>query len=131
MTNLSSAERDALLKVFNKSLFANDLDTLYSAATPDFAWRLAVGPGSPTPRTIRTRDALAAYLVERAKTYENLHYGDVATYHAPEATFNSFHLTGRLLATGELVDVLGLERYLFRDGKVMQKDAYWKPAETV
>ena len=131
MTRPPPAERDALLKVFNKSLFANDLDSFYSVAGIDFAWRLAVGRGSPTPRTIRTRDALSAYLVERAQTYENLHYGDVATYHALDATFNSFHLTGRLRATGEEVDVLGLERFLFRAGKVIQKDAFWKPVETV
>ena len=105
------------------------MDATYKVATPDFVWRLPIGPTSPLAREIRGREQLAAYLDERKQIYEKLRYSDIITYHARDATFNTFLLTGRKRSTGEAFGVHGLERFLFRDGKVMHKDAYWKRIE--
>ena len=127
---LTPRQRDEILSAFNKAMFARDVDAVYKVVTPDFVWRLPVGPTAPGAREVRSREQLAAYLDERARLYEGLRYADGITYHAPDASFITFHLTGRKRATGAAVDVHGLDRFLFRDGKVMHKDAYWKRIET-
>ncbi len=130
MSNLTAQQRDTILAAFNKALLARDMDAAYKVATEDFVWRLPIGPSAGVAREICGRDQLAAYLDERKVLYEKLRYNDIITYHAPDATFNTFHLTGIKRATGQALDVHGLERFLFRDGKVMHKDAYWKRIET-
>ncbi len=129
MTTPSPAERDTLFKAFNTAMFRRDMDGVYKAVTPDFVWRLPIGPAAPTARELRNRADLAAYLEERKRLYEDLRYENVVTYHAPDASFNTFQVTGRKRVTGEVVNVHGLERFLFRDGRIMQKDAYWKRIE--
>ena len=44
MTTPSPAERDVLLTAFSKALFARDVEAIYRAVTPDFVWRLPIGP---------------------------------------------------------------------------------------
>jgi ketosteroid isomerase-like protein len=126
MTELSTARRDALMRLFNKAMFARDMQALYQAVTEDFVWRVAIGPAAPVARELGGPDAIAAYLDERTRTYENLRFNDVVTYHAPTCSFVSFRLTGHRRADASAVDVLGLERFAFRDDRIALKDAYWK-----
>lgn len=125
MTMPSAVDRDALLTAFSKALFARDVDAVYRTVTPDFVWRLPIGPHAPVAREIASREQLAAYFEERERMYEGVRFRDVVYHHAPEATFMTF----RVVATrrdGGAVDALGMERYLFRDSLIVLKDAYWK-----
>lgn len=126
MTTPSPAERDALLTAFSKALFARDVDAVYRIVTPDFVWRLPIGADAPVAREIKSREQLAAYFDERERTYEGVRFHDVAYTHAPDATFMTFRVTARRKDGGASVDALGMERYLFRDGLIALKDAYWK-----
>jgi ketosteroid isomerase-like protein len=121
----SPAERDALLAAFSKALFKRDVEAIYRTVTPDFVWRLPIGPDAPGGREIASREQLAAYFDERERMYDGMRFNDVVYHHAPDATFMTF----RVVATrkdGTAVDALGMERYLFRDGRIALKDAYWK-----
>jgi ketosteroid isomerase-like protein len=126
MVDLTPQRRDALMRLFNKAMFARDMAALYQVVTPDFSWRVAIGPTAPVGRALGDAQAIAQYLDERARTYDQLRFNDVAIYHAPDCSFVSFRLSGRRRADDSAVDVLGLERFAFRDDRIELKDAYWK-----
>lgn len=126
LTTPSPAERDDLLTAFSKALFKRDVDGVYRTVTPDFIWRLPIGPDAPFAREIASREQLAAYFDERERTYDGMRFQDVVYHHAPEATFMTFRVTAGRKSGGAAVDALGMERYLFRDGRIALKDAYWK-----
>ncbi|MDQ8729098.1 nuclear transport factor 2 family protein [Bradyrhizobium sp. LHD-71] len=125
MTTPPPAERDALLTAFSKALFKRDVDAIYRTVTPDFVWRLPIGPDAPVAREIGSPEQLADYFDARERTYDGVRFHDVVYHHAPEATFMTFRVTARR-KDGDAVDALGMERYLFRDGRIALKDAYWK-----
>jgi ketosteroid isomerase-like protein len=126
MTAPSPAERDALLAAFSKALFKRDVDAIYRTVTPDFIWRLPIGLERTVAREIASREQLAAYFDERERMYEGMRFNDVVYHHAPEATFMTFRVVAVRKDGGAPVDALGMERYLFRDGRIALKDAYWK-----
>jgi len=125
MTTPSPDERDALLTAFSKALFARDVEGVYSTVTPDFIWRLPIGPEVLVAREIKSRAELAAYFDERERTYDSMRFRDVVYHHAPQATFMTFRVVAAR-KDGGAVDALGMERYLFRDKLIALKDAYWK-----
>ena len=125
VTTPSPADRDSLLTAFSKALFARDVGGVYRTVTPDFVWRLPIGPDVPTAREVASRAQLAAYFDERERMYETMRFRDVVYHHAPEATFMTFRVVGKR-RDGASVDALGMERYLFRDNLIALKDAYWK-----
>jgi ketosteroid isomerase-like protein len=122
----SPAERDALLTAFSKALFKRDVDAIYRTVTPDFVWRLPIGPNVPNAREIGSPEQLAAYFAERERMYDGMRFHDVVYHHAAEATFMTFRVTATRKDGGAPVDADGMERYLFRDGRIALKDAYWK-----
>ena len=128
MTSPSPAERDVLLSAFSKALFARDVAAVYRTVTPDFCWQLPIGPDAPTAREIKSGEQLAAYFDERERMYDGVRFHDVVYHHAPDATFMTFRVTARRKDGGANVDAHGMERYLFRDGRIALKDVYRKPA---
>lgn len=126
MTVPLPAARDALLAAFSKALFACDVAAVYRTVTPDFVWRLPIGSDAPHAREIASPDQLAAYFDERERRYDGMRFHDVVYHHAAEATFMTFRVTAKRKGGGAPVDALGMERYLFRDGLILLKDAYWK-----
>ena len=126
MTTPSPAERDSLLSAFSKALFARDVEAVYRTVTADFVWRLPIGPDVPMAREIKSREQLAAYFDERERMYQGVRFHDIVYHHAPEATFMTFWVTATRKDGGASVDAHGMERYLFRDGRIAMKDAYWK-----
>jgi len=125
MTTPSPAERDLLLTAFSKALFARNVGAVYRTVTPDFVWRLPIGPDAPLAREINSREQLAAYFDERERMYDAMRFRDVVYHHAPDATFMTFRVVASR-KDGAAVDALGMERYLFRDSLIALKDAYWK-----
>ena len=126
MAEPSEIRREELMRQFNKAMFARDMPALYAVVTADFVWRVAIGPTAPGGRELRGAEQIAAYLDERARTYERLRFNDVVTYHASDCSFVSFRLSGQRREDARAVDVLGLERFAFRDDRIVLKDAYWK-----
>ncbi len=123
---MTPAERDALLTAFSKALFKRDVDAVYRTVTADFVWRLPIGSNAPVAREIASPEQLAAYFDERERMYAGVRFHDVVYHHAPDATFMTFRVTATRKDGGAAVDALGMERYLFRDGRIALKDAYWK-----
>lgn len=126
MNQISIDSREQALSKFRSAFSSGDVDAIYRAVTPDFVWRLPIGPDARVAREIDSPQALAEYLSERTRIYSELRYSDSATYHSDDATFVTFRVAGKRRADDASFDVLAMERYLFRDGRVSEKDAYWK-----
>ncbi len=126
MSQPTPAERDAIFKAFGRAFFKEDLDALYQAVTPDFVWNTRDAEGCV--RALQGREAIGAFFAERRGLMENVRFHDVVYHHAPEASFMTFRLTATAKATGAAIEEVGVERYVFRDGKLALKDVYLKPA---
>lgn len=120
-------ERDALFKTFGRAWFRRDVALLYEAVTPDFVWLFADGSGSR--KRIDSREAVAAEFAAMAIRPTKVLFADVVYHHAPNATFMTFRILETNPETGAVVrEDVGVERYTFRDGRIVQKDVYRKPA---
>ena len=126
MTAPEPAERDRLFKTFGRAWFKRDVDLLYEAVTPDFEWRSLDADGST--HRITTRPSVAAAFAKSAETAKTkeIRFADVVYHHAPDATFMTFRLIETDRATGTSREETGVERYLFRDGRIAVKDVYRK-----
>lgn len=114
------AERDALFKTFGRAWFKRDVDLLFQAVTPDFAWRFGDGGG------IVGRAAVAAEFAAMASRAKQVRFADVVYHHAPAVSFMTFRIIETDPATGAETEDVGVERYSFRDGRIAVKDVYRK-----
>lgn len=121
---IAVAERDALFKVFGRAWFKRDLDLLYEAVTPDFVW--ASHDGSSVVH-LTNREAVAGQFALMAAERTGVRFHDVAYHHAPDASFMTFRMTATETATGRPLEMQGVERYTFKDGRIAVKDVYMKP----
>jgi hypothetical protein len=118
--------RDALFKTFGRAWFKRDVDLLYQAVTQDFEWRGMDAGGEI--RLIASREGVAEAFRAMATSPNKVRFEDVAYHHAPDASFMTFRLIETNPATGQTREEVGVERYLFRDGRIAVKDVYRKPA---
>ena len=122
----TAAERDALFKAFARAFFKRDVDALYETVTPDFVWNTLDEKGAVS--TVSGRESVAAQLARRPASLDNLRFEDVRYHHAPEASFMTFRLSATDRRSGEPHVEVGVERYVFRDGRIAVKDVYRKAA---
>ncbi|MEM7254850.1 MAG: nuclear transport factor 2 family protein [Pseudomonadota bacterium] len=119
--NPSSEERDAIFKKFGRAFFKQDLDAMYEVVAADFTWTV---PVDDEVRVLKTRDEIAAHFAERKGKMKDTRFEDVVFHHAPDATFMTYRMTGTVVASGEKVERVGVERYTFKDGMLAVKDVY-------
>ena len=119
-------ERERLFRAFARGLFTRDLDALYETVTPDFTW--SYHDGLTVTKRLATRAAVADHLEQQRALFEEQRFHDVAYHHLPEITFMTFRVSETLRGTGEAREQIGIERYLFREGRIAVKDVYRKPA---
>ena len=119
------AEREKLFNAFPKALFARDMDSLYETVTPDFVWYYH--DGESVTKQLADPAAVLAHLEEQKALYSEQRFHQVTYHHLPDVTFMTFRVTETVRETGEVREQRGIERYLFRDGKIALKDVYRKP----
>jgi len=123
--NPDADERDALFKAFGRAFFRQDLDALYDVVTKDFTYSILVDDG---PRVMNERSQVQAFFSERNGTQRDVRFNDVEFHHAPEATFMTYRVTGTDIASDTAFERVGVERYTFRDGRIAEKDVYFRPS---
>jgi len=79
---------------------------------------------------MNTRSQIEAFFVERNGTQSDVRFNDVVLHHAPDATFMTYRVVGTDIATGEEFERVGVERYVFRNGRIAEKDVYFRPVNT-
>lgn len=118
--------REQSLASFFKAMATRDAAKVYEVVAPDFVWRLPIGPDSPHARDLSSTDQLAQYLQERTRIYSAFRACDKQFFHAQDATFMTFRIEAVRQRDNAQVDVLALERFLFRRGLIVELDVYWK-----
>lgn len=122
----TAAERDALFKSFGRAFFKRDADALYEVCSPDFTWMTLDEDGAA--KAITGKAAVAEQLQRRSDKLDNVRFEDVHYHHAPDVTFMTFRITATHKDTGAPHAEVGIERYTFKDGRIMTKDVYRKAA---
>ena len=118
-------ERAKLFKDFARALFTRDLEALYETVTPDFVW--SFHDGLTVTKRLDHPLAVAEHLDQQKAYFAQQRFHDVAYHHLPDLSFMTFRVSETVRATGETRELRGVERYLFRDGRIALKDVYRKP----
>ncbi|MFV0298942.1 MAG: nuclear transport factor 2 family protein [Hyphomicrobiaceae bacterium] len=121
----SPEDRDVVFKTFGRAWFRRDVELLYQAVTPDFVWASFDGHGQV--RQITGRDAVAAEFAAMGGGNIQRRFEDVVYHHAPDCSFMTFRVVATDKTTGQSHETVGVERYVFRDGRIAVKDVYVKP----
>ena len=83
--------------------------------------------GVSATKCLRDRDGVLAHLEEQKELFAQQRFFEVEYHHLAELSFMTFRVTETARATGEVREQCGVERYLFRDGRIALKDVYRKP----
>ena len=122
----SDADREQLFKAFGRAFFKQDLDLMFQVVTPDFAWSAPAAHDDPRTVVARGREEIAALFARRRGVLHEARFHEVVYHHAPEASFMTYRMTATVAATGEALETIGVERYTFRDGRLAEKDVYYR-----
>ena len=108
---------------------AHDLDRVMSHFADDCVLQMPRG-GQPWGARHEGRAAVRKALAGRFEGLPDVHYGSGRHFvdAAAGTGISKWILTGTS-RNGTRVEVWGCDFYTFRDGKVVEKDAYWKIVE--
>ena len=121
----SPNQRDELFKRFARALFRGDMDALYQSVAPDFLW--SFHDGLAVTKALQGPAAITAHLAEQKTLLSAQRFHDVGYHHAGDISFMTFRVSETVRETGEPREQCGIERYAFRDGRLVTKDVYRKP----
>jgi len=117
------ATLDGLVEAFN----AHDIDRIMGFFDPDCTLDMPRGP-EPHGRRHSGLDEVRRGLLTRFETTPDVHYADAEHFVSGDTGISKWLLTGTT-QQGEKIRVRGCDFYVFRDGKVIRKDSYWKIVE--
>ena len=122
---MSSHIRSRLIELCD-AFNAHDLDRIMNSFADDCVLEM---PRGDKPWGVRHvgKAAVRQGLASRFEGLPDVHYGDAVHFvdDAANAGMSKWLVTGTK-ADGSQVEVRGCDFYMFRDGKVVQKDSYWK-----
>jgi len=111
---------DALLDGFN----AHDLDGIMSLFADDCVLQMPRGD-RPWGSRFVGKEAVRQGLAARFSGIPDVHYGKATHIISGDIGITKWTLTGTQ-TNGSKVEVLGCDFYTFKEGKVIEKDSYWK-----
>jgi len=110
----------AIVDAFNR----HDVDAIMDACADDVVWVMARGP-HPWGRKYEGAAAVREALVERFKSIPDAEWRNGKDYVLGDVALSEWTLTGTT-TKGEKLELLGCDIWKFREGKVINKDTYWK-----
>lgn len=122
---MSDSDIMDLLRRFGKAFNSGDVETILDCVTEDFEWIMAEGPIPPDGRIVRGKTELSESLAHRAKQIPDIRFSETEVFGAADRVVGTFRARGRY-TSGKVLDVRGCDIYVIRDGKIAQKNSFWK-----
>ncbi len=125
---MTEVEIKAVMSGFSSAYRAADPDLAVTYLAEDFVWRLPTGSANPQGQVLQGKDAVRTYLRERfAKDArgEGVVFSDGRLEVLGEVVLVHYRVKGTK-DDGGFVDAVGMDLFRVADGKLTQKDAYWK-----
>lgn len=113
----------AILAAFN----AHDLDRIMDFFADDCILEMPSG-SAPWGSRYVGKDAVRHGLRTRFNGIPDIHYGDDTHFVAGNVGVSKWTLRGSSAERGR-IEVRGCDFYTFRNGKIVEKDSYWKIRE--
>ena len=120
MTGTIETALHGLVAAFND----HDLDRIMDHFGDDCVLLMPRGP-HPYGQRSEGKAAVRATLATRFEGLPDVHYGGDVHFICGDTGISKWRLTGTA-TDGAKTDVHGCDFYTFRDGKVVEKDSYWK-----
>ena len=118
-----------LIKRFLKAYQAADSEALSDCVTEDFVWHQHVGPDAPHAATIEGVAQTVDVIRWRQANWAGLRYGNMRLHATDELITQTFRVSGTD-EHGRPFDVMAVDLYPVRDGRIAAKDTYWKQVGT-
>jgi ketosteroid isomerase-like protein len=119
-TPVSEQTLKALLDAFNR----HDLDAIMGFFADECVFYMPRGAGPRGDRFVG-KAAVRAGLAKRFEGLPDVHYGEDKHWACGDFGVSEWTLTGTP-ASGERIEVRGVDLLEFADGKITRKDSFWK-----
>jgi len=116
-----------LMKAISAAFNSRDVDRIVSFFAEDATFYLARGP-EPVGRTLHGKATIRKALVDRFKVIPDMRWEHKEYILAGNHGISVWTVKGKG-ADGEDLNYQGCDIYEFRDGKILNKDTYWKIVE--
>lgn len=116
-----------LMRDISAAFNSRDVDRIVSFFAEDATFYLARGP-EPTGRPLRGKPAIRKALADRFKVIPDMRWDHKEHILAGNRAISVWTVRGKG-ADGEALNYQGCDIYEFRDGKILNKDTYWKIVE--
>jgi ketosteroid isomerase-like protein len=111
---------DEIVAAFN----ARDVETIVGFFAEDGEMLLAAGPDNFGMR-LKGKDELRDGLSQRFAAVPDIQWGEGSSWISGNRAVSEWRVTGTL-PDGKKLDCLGCDLWLFRAGKIVKKDTYYK-----
>jgi ketosteroid isomerase-like protein len=115
---------DSLLQQINDAFNSRDVDRIMSFFAEDATFLMARGP-ERDGRRVHGKAAIAKVLGDRFKTVGGMRWDHIERFVCGNRAVTVWTVTGKS-DDGEDLNYRGCDLYEFRDGKILNKDTYWK-----
>jgi steroid delta-isomerase-like uncharacterized protein len=121
---MSTPVSEQTLKAFLKAFNRHDLDAIMGFFADECVFYMPRGAGPRGDRFVG-KDAVRAGLAKRFEGLPDVHYGDDKHWACGDFGVSEWTLTGTP-ASGQRIEVRGVDLLEFADGKITRKDSFWK-----
>jgi ketosteroid isomerase-like protein len=119
-------DKAALLDAFSLAFNSDDQAATQKLVTDDFSWMFYEGPEAPHGRILHGVAAACAAVVERAaQLAEPIRFSESERFQSGERVVITYRAQGTFRVSGPF-DVRAVDIMTFRNGKLANKDTYWK-----
>ncbi len=113
-----------LLMQISHAFNSRDVDRIMSFFAEDATFYMASGP-EPVGRAVRGKAAIRKVLADRFKVIPDMHWARLQEHAFGNRADTVWTVTGNA-PDRSLLNYQGSDLYEFRDGRIVNKDTYWK-----
>jgi ketosteroid isomerase-like protein len=123
----TSVVDEKLMRAISAAFNSRDVDRIVEFFADDAVFYLARGP-EPVGRALRGKETIRKALADRFKVIADMRWEHKEYIFAGDSAISVWVVKGTS-SDGEKLNYQGCDIYKFRDGKIIDKDTYWKLVE--